>query len=113
MDINETKIERGSGAVFKDIGHPDLDTRLLRAEIVTRIHEISRRRRLKQLEAAKLLGIPLPAVARLVQGTFREFPFEPILRPLTGLRRDVQTVTRYSRSLQLGTIGIPSAPGTD
>ena len=57
MDITDTKVERGSGDVFQDLGHPDPDTHLLKAEIVTRIDEILGRRRLKQIEGTKLPGL--------------------------------------------------------
>lgn len=57
MDTNDTKVDRGSGNVFQALGHSDPDTHLLKAEIVTCIDEIIRRRGLKQVEAAKLFGL--------------------------------------------------------
>ena len=62
MDINDTKVERGSGNVFQELGHPDPDAHLLKAEIVTRIDEIIRRRGLKEVHAAKLLEVSQPDV---------------------------------------------------
>lgn len=79
--------------MFKDIGHPDPDTHLLKAEIVTGIDEVIRHPGLKQIEAPKLLGLLLPAVTLIVRGSFREFPTERLLRLLMALRRDVQMVT--------------------
>ena len=40
------KIERGSGNVFADLGRPDAEAHLLKAELVTRIDKIIRQRRL-------------------------------------------------------------------
>ena len=37
MKIKKVKIERGSGNVFADLGCPDAETHLLKAELVTRI----------------------------------------------------------------------------
>ena len=60
MKTDNVKIERGSENVFVDLGIPDADAHLLKAELVTRIDKIIRRRGLKQVEAAKLLGLSQP-----------------------------------------------------
>ena len=54
MEADEFRIERGSGNVFADLGHPDADAHLLKAELVARIDKIIRQRGLKQIEAAKI-----------------------------------------------------------
>ena len=64
----EEKVERGSGNVFADLGHPEAEVHLLKAELVTRIDRIIRRRKLKQADAAKLLGLSQPDVSRLLRG---------------------------------------------
>ncbi len=104
MNIKETKIEQGSGNVFEDLGCPDADAHLLKAELVTRIDEIIRQRGLKQVEAAKLLGLSQPDVSRLLRGSFREYSMERLLRFLTVLGRDVEIVIRRSRSQRVGRI---------
>ena len=106
MKIKETKIEHGSGNVFKDLGHPDADAHLLKAELVTRIDEIIRQRGLKQVEAAKLLGLSQPDVSRLLRGSFREYSMERLLRLLTVLGRDVEIVIRRSQSQQSGRLSV-------
>ena len=102
MDTKDTKVERGSDNVFTDLGQPDPDAHLLKAELVTRIDEIIRRRGLKQVEAAKLLGLSQPDVSRLLRGSFREYSIERLLRLLTALGRDVQIVIRQSQSQREG-----------
>ena len=98
MDNGTAKVERGSGNVFKDLGHPDPETRLLKAELVTRIDDIIRGRGLKQVEAAKLLGLSQPDVSRLLRGYYRDNSVERLLRLLTALGRDVQINIRKSQS---------------
>ena len=71
--------------VFEDLGRPDADANLLKAALVTRIDEIIRQRGLKQVEAAKLLGLSQPDVSRLLRGSFREYSMERLLRFLTVL----------------------------
>ena len=97
MKTDKVKIERGSGNVFADLGIPDADAHLLKAELVTRIDRIIRQRGLKQVEAAKLLGLSQPDVSRLLRGNFREYSMERLLRLLTTLGRDVDIVIRESQ----------------
>ena len=94
METEETKIEAGSGNVFADLGRPDADAHMLKAELVTHIDKIIRHRGLKQVEAAKLLGLSQPDVSRLLRGSFREYSLERLLRLLTALGRDVEIAIR-------------------
>ena len=98
MKTDKIKIERGSGNVFADLGRPDAETHLLKAKLVTRIDAIIRQRGLKQVEAAKLLGLSQPDVSRLLRGSFREYSVERLLRLLMALGRDVEIVIREPRS---------------
>ncbi len=97
MKTDKTKIERGSGNVFADLGLPEAEAHLLKAELVTRIDKIIRQRGLKQVEAAKLLGLSQPDVSRLLRGSFEEFSMERLLRLLTSLGRHVEVVIREPR----------------
>ena len=106
MNIEKTKIERGSGNVFTDLERPDAEVHLLKAELVTRIDKIIRQRRLKQVEAAKLLGLSQPDISRLLQGNFREYSIERLLRLLTILGRDVKMVIQKSDHHQQGRLSV-------
>ena len=66
--------------------------RSIKAELVTRIDQIIRQSGLKQVEAAKLLGLSQPDVSRLLRGSFREYSVERLLRLLTTLGRNVEIV---------------------
>lgn len=106
MKTDDVEIERGSGNVFADLGLPDADAHLLKAELVTRIDEIIRQRGLKQVEAAKLLGLSQPDVSRLLRGNFREYSMERLLRLLTALGRDVGIVIRERDSERPGRLTV-------
>ena len=106
MTADKDGIERGSGNVFADLGLPDAEAHLLKAQLVTRIDEIIRRRGLKQVEAAKLLGLSQPDVSRLLRGDFREYSMERLLRLLTALGRDVNIIIRKPRSERQGRLSI-------
>lgn len=92
MHPTQEIIERGTGNVFADLGRPDAETHLLKAQLVTRIEKIIRQRKLKQVEAAAILGLSQPDVSRLLRGNFREYSVERLLRLLTTLGRDVEIV---------------------
>ena len=106
MKTKKVKIERGSGNVFADLEHPDAEAHLLKAELVTRIDQIIRQRGLKQIEAAKLLGLSQPDISRLLQGSFREYSVERLLRLLTALGRNVEIVIREPRSQRPGRLTV-------
>ena len=98
MSIADTTVDRGSGNVFADLGFPDADAHIVKAELVTRIDAIVRQRGLTQAEAGRLLGLSQPDVSRLLRGDFREYSLERLLRLLTALGRDIDIVIRQPRS---------------
>ena len=91
---------------FADLRLQDAEAHMLKAELVTQIDAIIRRRGLKQVEAAKLLGLSQPDVSRLLRGSFREYSMERLLRLLTALGRDVNIVIREGRSERQGRLRI-------
>lgn len=91
METEET-VERGSGNVFADLGHPEPEVHLLKAELVTRIDRIIRQRELKHAEAAKLIGLTESDVSRLLRGNFHDYPVERLLRLLARLERNVDAI---------------------
>ena len=106
MKSQKAKIERSSGNVFADLGLPDAETYLLKAELVTRIDRIIRQRGLKQIEAAKLLGLSQPDVSRLMRGDFQEYSMERLFRLLNALGRDVNILIRDAKAGRSGRLSV-------
>ena len=106
---DETCIEHGSGNVFANLGRPDAEAHLLKAELVARIDQIIRERRLTQAHAAELLGISQPDVSRLLRGNFRDYSVERLLRLLTSLVRDVEITIRKPPTRRQGRLSIEVA----
>ena len=106
MDTTDTAVERGSGNVFADLGLPDADAHLVKAELVSRIDDIVHTRGITQTEAARLLGLSQPDVSRLLRGDFREYSLERLFRLLTALGRDIDIVIRQPRSTSGGKLRI-------
>ena len=79
----------GSGNVFTDLGLPNADELLAKAELAIRITEILRRRRLTQVQAAEILGVDQPKVSALIRGRIVGFSIERLLRFLLLLGADV------------------------
>ena len=111
MSIADTTVERGSGNVFADLGFPDADAHIVKAELVTRIDAIVRQRGLTQAEAGRLLGLSQPDVSRLLRGDFREYSLERLLRLLTALGRDIDIdiVIRQPRSMAGGRLRVAAS----
>ncbi len=89
--------EVGSRNVFKDLGLPNAEEHLVKAQLVFKIGAIMRERRLKQVQAAELLGIRQPDVSKMLRGEFRQFSVERLLRFLVALNQDVEIVVKPHR----------------
>lgn len=89
--------ETGTRNVFKDIGLPNAEEHLVKAQLVFKIDTILKDRRLKQVEAAELFGIRQPDVSKMLRGEFRQFSVERLLRFLVALDYDVEIVVKPHR----------------
>lgn len=92
--VPDTCIARATKNVFADLGFPDAETHLLKAELVTRIQRVITARGLTQVAAAKLMGLSQPDVSRLLNGQFRDVAVERLMRLLTRLGCDVDITVR-------------------
>jgi predicted XRE-type DNA-binding protein len=88
----------GSRNVFKDIGVPNAEEHLIKAQLVFKIDGIMKKRRLKQVESADLFGIRQPDVSKMLRGDFRQFSVERLLRFLVALDQDVEIVVKPHRN---------------
>jgi predicted XRE-type DNA-binding protein len=89
--------ETGSRNVFKDIGVPNAEEHLVKAQLVFKIDTIIKDRGLKQIEAADLFGIRQPDVSKMLRGDFRQFSVGRLLRFLVKLDQDVAIVVKPHR----------------
>lgn len=92
------RYEAGSSNVFKDIGVPNAEEHLVKAQLVFKIDTILKKRGLKQVEAAELFGVRQPDVSKMLRGEFRQFSVERLLRFLVALDQDVEIVVKPHRS---------------
>lgn len=90
----ENEITRSSGNVFADLGLPDADQLLAKADLALEITEIIEERSLTQAEAAEIMGVDQPKVSALVRGRLDGFSMERLCRFLNTLGRDVEIIVR-------------------
>jgi len=95
--MTKRRFETGSGNVFKDLGLPNAEEHLIKAQLVYKIDALMKERGLKQAEAAELFGVRQPDVSKMLRGEFRQFSVERLLRFLVALDQDVSIVVRPHR----------------
>jgi predicted XRE-type DNA-binding protein len=95
--MTKKRYEIGSGNVFKDLGIPNAEEHLVKAQLVFKIDAIMKSRGLRQAETAKLLRIKQPDVSKMLRGDFRQFSVERLMRFLVALDQDVEIVVRPHR----------------
>ena len=82
-------IEEGSGNVFADLGLEDADELFARAQLGFHVYKLLTARKLKQRDAASLLGIKQPEVSHLMNGHFSRFTADKLLDFLKRLDQKV------------------------
>jgi predicted XRE-type DNA-binding protein len=92
--VNGLSVQEGTGNVYGDLGMADSADMLVKAQLVTKIADIIRKRALTQQRAAELLGLTQPKVSRLLKGQFRGISEQRLLECLTHLGRDVEIVVK-------------------
>jgi predicted XRE-type DNA-binding protein len=88
------EVEEGSSNVFADLGLPNPEERLAKADLAIRIAGAVRTRRLTQTAAARILKIDQPKISRLLSGQLSGFSTERLMQFLTLLGRDVEIVIK-------------------
>lgn len=86
-----------SGNVFADLGFPDADEMLAKADLAIKIADILRRRRLTQVQAATVLRVDQPKISALIRGRLSGFSIERLLRFLLLLGTDVAITIKPHR----------------
>jgi predicted XRE-type DNA-binding protein len=102
-----SKITKGSGNVYADLGMADADEMLVKAQLAAKISEIIKLRKLTQTQASALLGMTQPKLSNMLRGRFRGISETKMLECLTLLGSDVQIVVKpVSRSRKTGHMSV-------
>jgi predicted XRE-type DNA-binding protein len=108
MSYGEIPIEESSGNLFADLGLPDAEERLTKADLAMQIAAAIRGRRLTQAKVVGVLGIDQPKVSRLLRGQLSGFSTKRLIHFLTLLGQDVAIVVTPAarRSRGLGHVSV-------
>jgi len=92
-----TRVEKGSGNVFADLGLPNPEQELLKARLTLQIHKIIKARGLTQAKAGEVLGIKQPHVSTLMRNRAGNFSVGRLIEFLTALGQDVRITVKPAR----------------
>jgi len=89
-DDEQITITPSSGNVFADLGLPDAEDLLAKANLALHIRRAIEARKLTQVQAASLLGLDQPKVSLIINGRLDGFSTDRLMRFLNDLGCDVQ-----------------------
>lgn len=78
--------------VYEQLGFPDADEMLVKAQLVSKIAEILRERGWSQQQAANVLGLTQPKLSKMLRGQFRGISEMKMMDCLLRLGRTVKIV---------------------
>ncbi len=91
------RVTQGSGNVFADLGLPNPEQELVKAQLTLQIYTILKDSGMKQVEIAQVLGVRQPQVSLLMRNRAGNFSVGRLMEFLTALRRDVEITVRPAR----------------
>jgi predicted XRE-type DNA-binding protein len=94
---NDMELERGSGNVFRDLGLPDSDTELIKANLAAEIIGILDQRKLTTRAAGRLVGIAHSDIVNIRNVKLKGFSIERLIRVLNALDRRVELKVEESQ----------------
>ena len=101
-------VVHGSGNVFADLGLPNPEQGLLKAQLTLQIYTILEGSGMTQVEIAKILGVQQPQVSLLMRNRAGSFSVGRLMEFLTALRQDVEITVRPTRK-EHGALSVVSA----
>src|SRR5438046_8951570 len=87
-------VTEGSGNVFADLGLPNPEQELLKAQLTLQIYTILKDSGMTQVEIAKILGVRQPQVSLLMRNRSSKFSVRSLMQFLTALRQYAKITAR-------------------
>lgn len=91
------EIEKSGGNVYADLGIPNADEMLVKAQLAMKIGEIIKARGWTQQRAADVLDMTQPKLSKMLRGQFRGISEAKMMECLARLGRDIQIVVGPAR----------------
>jgi predicted XRE-type DNA-binding protein len=89
---SDLEIIEGSGNVFRDVGLPDPDTKLIKADLAAEIIRVLRTAKLTNVAAARRAGVAETDISRIRHADLNRFTIDRLVRILNRLDRRVDVV---------------------
>jgi predicted XRE-type DNA-binding protein len=87
---NDTLVTVGSGNVFADLGLPDPEERLFKAQLTAQIQIAIQHQSLTPAQAAQRMGLTETAVVTLLRGRLTEFTIYQLFHCLNRLGHSIE-----------------------
>jgi predicted XRE-type DNA-binding protein len=87
---DDMEIIRGSGNVFRDLGHPEADREQLRALLAAKIIGVLDDRKLTVRAAHEVTGIAAADFSRIRKANLGRFTIDRLMAILSGLGQEVE-----------------------
>ena len=97
---SDEKVYASSGNVFADLGLPNAQEHLAKADLARSIINLIKSARLTQSEAARRLGVDQPKISALIRGKLQDFSIERLMRFATALDQDVVITLRTPQDVR-------------
>ena len=104
MKSKSTSFVRSSGNIFADLGLPNPDERLIKADIAALIGKLINLHGLTQKAAAVKLGIAQPDVSRILRGQLSGYSLERLLSLVRAFGNDVEIKVKPAKNANAGHI---------
>jgi len=95
---DELELVRGSDNPFEDVGLPDADTKLIKADLAAEIVGILQERHLTGAAAAKLVGIQTADMSRIRNADLGRFTVDRLMSIINRLGSRVEVKVRIRRA---------------
>jgi predicted XRE-type DNA-binding protein len=102
------RVTEGSGNIFADLGLPNPEQELLKAQLTLQIYSLLKDNGMTQVEIAKILRVRQPQVSLLMRNRAGNFSVGRLVEFLTALRQDVEITVRPTRR-EHGAVSVVSA----
>jgi predicted XRE-type DNA-binding protein len=93
----KARVKEGGGNIFADLGLPNPEQELLKAQLTLQIYKIVKARGLTQAQAGTILGIKQPHVSALMRSRAGNFSVGRLMEFLTALGQDVEITVKPTR----------------
>ena len=100
--MKDARVTKSCGNIFADIGLPNPEEMLMKAEIVSKIKQEIKNRQLTQKQAADIMAISQPRLSLIFRGQYTNISESKLLHCLNALGYDVQIKIGKSKKNILG-----------